>query len=149
MNIRAIDSNGRDAKLVAIMPTVGTAALESNYLLESLQGSQTFTLVDTKIDLIRFDLTDDNGIPIEMFRDWWVDITFTFEEPYNVDFYQGIAKLFNIGTRFTTEGYKYNDFKAITRDIGDEMGTVVSAERRICRGNTDLGTKRKNGAGGY
>ncbi len=54
-----------------------------------------------------------------------------------------------IGTRFTTEGYKYNDYNTITRDIGDEMDRVVSAETRNRRGNTDLGTKRKHGAGGY
>ena len=70
MNIHSIDSDGNDARLVAIMPTVGTPALESNYLLCSLQGSQTFTLADTKIERIRFDLTDDNGVPIEMYRDW-------------------------------------------------------------------------------
>jgi hypothetical protein len=149
MNINAIDSNGKDARLVAIMPTVGTAALESNYLLGSLQGSQTFTLGDTKIDRIRFDLTDDNGVPIEMYRDWWVDVTFSFEEPYNMDFYQGISKLINIGTRYTTEGYKYNDYSTITRDIGDEMDRIVSAETRNRRGNADIGTKRKHGAGGY
>jgi hypothetical protein len=50
MNIHSIDSDGKDTRLVAIMPTVGTAAVESNYLLGSLQGSQTFTLADTKID---------------------------------------------------------------------------------------------------
>jgi hypothetical protein len=130
MNIRAIDSYRKDARLVAIMPTVGAAALEYNYLLGSLQGSQTFTLADTKIDRIRFDLTKDNGIPIEIYRDWWADITFSFEEPYNVDFYQEIANLINIGTRFTTEGYKYSDYITITRDIGDEMDRVVSAETR-------------------
>ena len=56
-----------------------------------------------------------------MYRDWLVDVTFSFEEPYNMDFYQGISKLINIGTRYTTEGYKYNDYSTITRDIGDEM----------------------------
>jgi hypothetical protein len=149
MNIHSIDSDGKDARLVAIMPTVGTAALESNYLLGSLQGSQTFTLADTKIERIRFDLTDDNGVPIEMYRDWWVDVTFSFEEPYNMDFYQGISNLINIGTRYTTEGYKYNDYSTITRDVGDEMDRIVSAETRNRRGNADIGTKRKHNPGGY
>ena len=149
MNINVIYSDGKDARLVAIMPTVGTAVVESNYLLGSLQGSQTFTLADTKIDRIRFDLTDDNGIPIEMFRDWWIDVTFSFEEPYNMDFYQGISNLINIGTRYTTEGYKYDDYSTITRDIGNEMDRIVSAETRNRRGNADIGTKRKHGAGGY
>ena len=149
MNISSIDSDGRDSRLLAIMPTVGTSAMESNYLVGALQGSQTFTLADTKIDRIRFDLTDDNNIPIEMYRDWWVDLTFSFEEPYNMDFYQGIAKIINIGTRYTTEGYKYDDYSTITKDIGDEMDRVVSAESRNRRGNADLGTKRKHGFGGY
>jgi hypothetical protein len=149
MNISSIDSDGRDSRLLAIMPTVGTSAMESNYLVGALQGSQTFTLADTKIDRIRFDLTDDNNIPIEMYRDWWVDLTFSFEEPFNVDFYQGIAKIINIGTRYTTEGYKYDDYSTITKDIGDEMDRVVSAETRNRRGNADLGTKRKHGYGGY
>ncbi len=93
MNINAIDSDGKDVKLVAIMPTIGTTVVESNYLLGSLQGPQTFTPADTKIDRIRFDLTDDNGVPIVMFRAWWVDLTFSLEEPYNMDFYQGISNL--------------------------------------------------------
>jgi hypothetical protein len=70
MNINAIDSDGKDAKMVAIMPIVGTSVVESNYLLCSLQGSQMCMLADTKIDRIRFDLTDDNGIPIKMVNDW-------------------------------------------------------------------------------
>lgn len=149
MNVSAIDADGKDSRLIAIMPTVGSAALESNYLIGSLQGSQTFTLADTKIDRIRFDLTDDNNIPIEMYRDWWVDVTFSFEEPYSVDFYQGISKLINLGTRFTTEGYKYDDYSTITRDVGDEMDRLNSAETRNRRNNSDMGTKRKHGHGGY
>ena len=149
MNVSAIDADGKDSRLIAIMPTVGSAALESNYLIGSLQGSQTFTLADTKIDRIRFDLTDDNNIPIEMYRDWWVDVTFSFEEPYSVDFYQGISNLINLGTRFTTEGYKYDDYSTITRDVGDEMDRLNSAETRNRRNNSDMGTKRKHGHGGY
>ena len=149
MHIHSIDSDGKDARLVAIMPTVGTAALESIYLLRSLQGSQTFTLSDTKIERIRFDLTDDNGVPIEMYRNWWVDVTFSFGESYNMDFYQGISIMINIGTRYTTEGYKYKDYFTITRDIGDEMDRIVSAETRNRRGNADIGTKRKHNPGGY
>ncbi len=38
MNIHAIDSDGKDKKLVAIIPTVGTVALESKYLLGSACG---------------------------------------------------------------------------------------------------------------
>jgi hypothetical protein len=66
-----------------------------------------------------------------------------------MEFYQGISNLINIGTRYTTEGYTYNDYNTITRDIGDEMDRIVSAETRIRRGNADIGTKRKHGAGGY
>lgn len=149
MNVSAVDQDLNTAKLIAICPTVGGNAVESNYMVGSLQQSQTFTLSDSKIDRIRFDLTDDFNRPVEMWRDWWVDVTFSFEEPYSVDHYQGISNLVNIGTRFTTEGYDFDSYSTVTRDVGDELDRLAGAEQRNRRRNADLGTKRKHGPGGY
>lgn len=149
MNVSAVDQDLNTAKLIAICPTVGGNAVESNYLVGSLQQSQTFTLADHKIDRIRFDLKDDFNRDVEMWRDWWIDVTFSFEEPYSVDHYQGISNLVNIGTRFTTEGYDYDSYSTITRDVGDELDRLAGAEQRNRRRNADLGTKRKHGPGGY
>ncbi len=57
--------------------------------------------------------------------------------------------MINIGTSYITEDYKYDDYSTITRDIGNEMDRIVSAETRNRRGNADIGTERKHGAGGY
>ena len=76
-------------------------------------------------------------------------MTFSFEEPYSVDHYQGIGNLVNIGTRFTTEGYDFDSYSTVTRDVGDELDRLAGAEQRNRRRNADLGTKRKHGPGGY
>lgn len=149
LNVNAVDVDGSTQKIVSVLPCTTGHEMDSNYLYANLHQSQSYTISDTKIERILFYLKDDDNQPINVFRDWYVDITFSFEEPYPMDMYQGTRNLVDIGTRFTTEGYTYRGFENVTKDMQDEMDRLAGSESKTRRTASILGTKRRHAPGGF
>lgn len=118
LNVNNVDPSAKDFKrILGVVPILDdSSGSPTTFFLGGVQSPYYVTVAETKFDRIEIELRDDHDNPLDIHGDWMVEMTILFEEPEELDKYNGLSSYTGPAIDFHLSGDP-GDYQRMQRDI--------------------------------
>lgn len=130
LNIQNLDPNTLTMeRILTVIPVVESESEASMiYLAGGIQSPQYITIGDSSLDSITLELQKDDGLPLEVNDDWYLELTVLFEEPEDTPAYRGISDMGSTNAVDVSVDPDTASYQRLNQEINTRLSDIEALE---------------------